>query len=115
MSQPSAITRRTTLTGLSAAAAAASFPALAQAPQGKGEVFRHGVASGDPDVTSVVLWTRVTVPAALEVEWELASDPRFQARAMPRRVGLRLRLGQALMRAGWWLMRAKAGEKPQAG
>jgi|GEM_PF-662384 hypothetical protein len=45
----------------------------------------------------------------------LASDPRFQARAMPRRVGLRLRLGQALMRAGWWLMRAKAGEKPQAG
>ncbi len=45
----------------------------------------------------------------------LASDPRFQARAMPRPVGLRLRLGQALMRAGWWLMQAKAGEKPQAG
>jgi len=77
MSQTSAITRRTTLTGLSAAAVAASFPALAQAPQGKAEVFRHGVASGDPDATSVVLWTRVTVPAALEVEWELASDPRF--------------------------------------
>ena len=77
MSQPSTITRRTTLTGLSAAAAAASFPALAQAPQGKAAVFRHGVASGDPDATSVVLWTRVTVPAAIEVEWELASDPRF--------------------------------------
>ena len=45
----------------------------------------------------------------------LASDPRFQARATPRPAGLRLRLGQALMRAGWWLMRAKAGEKPQAG
>ena len=45
----------------------------------------------------------------------LASDPRFQARALPRPVGLRLRLGQALMRVGWWLMRPKAGEKLQAG
>ena len=45
----------------------------------------------------------------------LACDPRFQARAMPRLAGLRLRLGQALMRAGWRLMRPKAGEKPQAG
>ena len=45
----------------------------------------------------------------------LASDPRFQARAFPRPVGLRLRLGQALMRVGWWLMRPKVGEKPQAG
>ena len=45
----------------------------------------------------------------------LASDPRFQARAMPRPVGLRLRLGQALMRAGWRLLQANAGEKPQAG
>jgi alkaline phosphatase D len=77
MNQSSAITRRTTLAGLSAAAAVASFPALAQAPQGEAMVFRHGVASGDPDATSVVLWTRVTMPAPLEVEWELASDPRF--------------------------------------
>ena len=45
----------------------------------------------------------------------LASDPRFQARAMSRPVGLRLRLGQALMRAGWRLLQAKVGEKPQAG
>jgi hypothetical protein len=34
---------------------------------------------------------------------------------MPRPAGLRLRLGQALMRAGWRLMRPNAGEKPQAG
>lgn len=77
MRQTNAITRRTTLAGLSAAAAAAAFPALAQAPRSKNAVFRHGVASGDPDATSVVLWTRVTVPAPLEVEWELASDPGF--------------------------------------
>ena len=27
------------------------------------EVFAHGVASGDPDATSVVLWTRVSTDA----------------------------------------------------
>ncbi|HSG36758.1 MAG TPA: hypothetical protein VLA27_04890 [Paracoccaceae bacterium] len=45
----------------------------------------------------------------------LANDPRFKARVQPRPVGLRLRLGQALMRAGWRLLRANSGEKPQAG
>lgn len=77
MSQSSAVTRRTTLAGISAAAAAVSFPALAQAAKGNATVFRHGVASGDPDATSVVLWTRVTVPATLDVEWELAGDRGF--------------------------------------
>jgi hypothetical protein len=46
---------------------------------------------------------------------ELANDPRFHARAMPRPIGMRFRLGQALMRAGWWLVRTGNGEKPQAG
>lgn len=41
-------------------------------------VFRHGVASGDPDASSVVLWTRVTTDAdILPVGWELASDAGF--------------------------------------
>lgn len=77
MRKSATVTRRTTLAAISAAAAVATFPALAEAANGKPEVFRHGVASGDPDATSVVLWTRVTVPAPIEVEWEVASDPRF--------------------------------------
>ncbi len=77
MRKPVTVTRRTTLAAISATAAVATFPALAEAASDKTEVFRHGVASGDPDATSVVLWTRVTVPASLQVEWELASDPRF--------------------------------------
>lgn len=45
----------------------------------------------------------------------LANDPRFQARALPQAGGLRFRLGQALMRAGWRLLRAGPSDKPQAG
>lgn len=41
-------------------------------------VFAHGVASGDPAMDSVLLWTRVTTAAPrLDVVWELASDERF--------------------------------------
>jgi len=49
--------------------------------------FTLGVASGDPDATSVVLWTRL-VPAPMQpdaepvdsdvdVQWEVAGDPEF--------------------------------------
>jgi alkaline phosphatase D len=43
-------------------------------------VFVHGVASGDPLSDSVILWTRVTAPAAAtpDVTWELASDAAFR-------------------------------------
>jgi len=77
MRKPLTATRRGTLAAISATAAIATFPALAEGATGAVEVFCHGVASGDPDATSVVLWTRVTVAAPLEVEWQLASDPRF--------------------------------------
>lgn len=49
--------------------------------------FMHGVASGDPLTTSVILWTRVTpTPEAtpgsehgppVELQWEIALDPSF--------------------------------------
>jgi alkaline phosphatase D len=74
MTTTSAITRRTTLAGLSAAAAVAVLPREAAAAN---PLFRHGVASGDPDATSVVLWTRISTGAALTVEWELAADAKF--------------------------------------
>lgn len=43
--------------------------------------FRHGVASGDPEPDSVVLWTRLSPgePAgSASVSFELAEDPAFQ-------------------------------------
>jgi alkaline phosphatase D len=43
--------------------------------------FDHGVASGDPQQQSVILWTRITPedPAVdtLRVSWEVATDSRF--------------------------------------
>ncbi|MCA9607040.1 MAG: alkaline phosphatase D family protein [Myxococcales bacterium] len=48
--------------------------------------FEHGVASGDPLPDGVILWTRVTPggpdevpPERVEVGWEVATDPRFDA------------------------------------
>ncbi len=41
--------------------------------------FALGVAAGDPDATSVVLWTRLLgdLPDAVEVAWETATDETF--------------------------------------
>ncbi len=69
------ITRRTTLGSLAAGTAALSLPDIALAA-GEGP-FRHGVASGDPDATSVVLWTRVTTSGDVTVVGEIARDPDF--------------------------------------
>lgn len=43
--------------------------------------FQHGVASGDPDHESVVLWTRVTPrdhPGSTPCTWQIASDAEFK-------------------------------------
>lgn len=72
-----------TVAGVSLATAAApSAAAPAVDP-----VFAHGVASGDPLPDAVLLWTRVTptpdatpgsgVGPAVEVAWEIATDPAF--------------------------------------
>lgn len=72
---PTPITRRTTLGSLAAGTAALALPETALA-EGDGP-FRHGVASGDPDAASVVLWTRVTTSGDVVVEAEVAEDPDF--------------------------------------
>jgi alkaline phosphatase D len=77
MSVPNAITRRTSLMGLTATAAIAALPASASEDFEGPISFRHGVASGDPDATSVILWTRVTAAHPVEGEWELAGDAKF--------------------------------------
>ncbi len=83
-----AITRRAALvlagaagTGLGAGGCAGpgpdARPALADAVSSP--VFRHGVASGDPDATSLVLWTRVEPEGdgPVTVRWQLAEDADF--------------------------------------
>lgn len=73
-----AVSRRTALAGLAGSAALAlpwHAPAFGAEPD---TVFRHGVASGDPDAHSVVLWTRVSgADGSAEVAWELSRDPQF--------------------------------------
>ncbi|MFO0694578.1 MAG: alkaline phosphatase D family protein [Polyangiales bacterium] len=59
------------------------FPAYRhEGPLGPEGTFRHGVASGDPLVDRVILWTRVTVPGrpVVPVLWEIATDEAFRER-----------------------------------
>ncbi len=40
--------------------------------------FEHGVASGDPTQTQVIIWTRVTTAVSyVDVSWQVASDMEF--------------------------------------
>ncbi|HLS75235.1 MAG TPA: alkaline phosphatase D family protein [Nocardia sp.] len=78
--------RRTLLKGGAAAVAATALTAVPRADASI-EIFGHGVASGDPLPTGVIIWTRVTVsedatpgsgegePAA--VYWEVSRDEEF--------------------------------------
>jgi alkaline phosphatase D len=85
------LTRRQFLWSAAAAAALGS-PSLrdtwalglqAQAiPESAGGRFRHGVASGDPTIDRVILWTRITpaddvAAAAIDVRWRVAADERM--------------------------------------
>ena len=73
--------RRAILAGLMASAALPLAPLAAAQPQPARatERFRHGVASGDPDAGSVILWTRVEAQpdAIVPVRWEVAEDAAF--------------------------------------
>lgn len=75
----------------SGAAAAAALPIIGrarlEAMQVADPVFRHGVASGDPLVDRVMLWTRVTASGdAAKVRWVVATDPKL-ARVVARGEG----------------------------
>ncbi len=74
------ISRRTTLAALAGTTFLATMPLRAWAKAAPGNpVFRHGVASGDPDTNSVVIWTRVTAEGAADVAWEVSAEPDFAA------------------------------------
>ena len=58
----------------------ASGPSDPVASAADSDVFRHGVASGDPDATSVVNWTRVSTDLRLvDVAWGVYEDPEGQS------------------------------------
>jgi alkaline phosphatase D len=68
-------TRRQFLWGVTTAGVA--YPVLARGQAAGSRLFRHGVASGDPQPAGVILWTRITPPAgtrSADVRWEVASD-----------------------------------------
>ena len=50
--------------------------------------FNHGVASGDPYSSSVILWTRITPGTdpvdAVDVQWEVATTPAFASGSINR-------------------------------
>jgi alkaline phosphatase D len=65
-------------TALSTACATQSAPEAkdASASFTDPDIFRHGVASGDPDTTSVVIWTRVSTGSPIvDVAWNIYEDP----------------------------------------
>ena len=74
------VSRRSTiasLIGLAASGLLGSGHAQSQDAADKA-VFRHGVASGDPDHASVVIWTRVTASGEQQLQWQLAQDVAFE-------------------------------------
>jgi alkaline phosphatase D len=78
------IDRRRALALFGLGGASAAGQAMAASPRGlhAGPVsFAHGVASGDPLQDRVILWTRVTAPAAkapVGVRWDVATDAAFK-------------------------------------
>jgi len=73
--KPKSLTRRTAIGAMALVPAATLLP-LPGLAQNDGP-FRHGVASGDPDATSVVLWTRVTTSGDVTLRCEIARDTDF--------------------------------------
>src|SRR5918999_4418473 len=77
--------------GIAGVALSASVPLRAlsrtQDAGAAGAVFRHGVASGDPILDAVLIWTRVTssedavpgsgIGADVDVRWQIAKEPSF--------------------------------------
>tara|TARA_R110000868_G_scaffold70819_7_gene208009 strand:- start:7418 stop:9286 length:1869 start_codon:yes stop_codon:yes gene_type:complete len=74
----SKLTRRDALKGLVAGGGASL---LAHAPELRADEvlpqFLHGVASGDPEATAVIIWTRVTAPSSTRLMWQVATDEGF--------------------------------------
>ena len=73
------ISRRTALLGVSSTALLSGCSSLkAPADARASAMFAHGVASGDPDSSSVVLWTRISGSAdSVDVDWQVSPNSDF--------------------------------------
>ncbi len=91
MANAMALTRRRFLGRAAPLGLLGYLPACGGAEQEPGvvaltsEPFAHGIASGDPLADAVILWTRVTPPAApsgdplpVTVQWRMALDPELR-------------------------------------
>lgn len=125
MSAAAAIRRRDLLQWTLAGSAGLVLPARAwTALRTSADPFALGVASGSPTASSVVLWTRLLLPAGqgpVAVRWEIAHDEQFsrvlqsgQAQAVP---GLAHSVHvevQGLAPDRWYFYRFAAGEAASA-
>jgi alkaline phosphatase D len=68
------LSRRTLIASAAYVAGAAPFGALADTSAG----FTHGIASGDPLTSRVILWTRFVSATPVNVIWEVAKDGAFK-------------------------------------
>ncbi|WP_379553270.1 alkaline phosphatase D family protein [Qipengyuania sp. DGS5-3] len=75
-----ALDRRTLLKsgglGLGLGASLAASPLAAQMG---GQGFTHGIASGEPSQSSVLLWTRFAADQSTTIEWTVSENPDFSA------------------------------------
>ena len=69
-----AITRRGLFGMAAGSAAVAASPSSAR---GFGRGFTHGVASGEPGATQVLLWTRFAAGQDVVLEWQVSTDQSF--------------------------------------
>ncbi len=74
------ITRRETLIGISSTLLLPACSQIGIAPDAvSNAAYLHGVASGDPDTTSVVIWTRISnADSQTGVAWRVATDADFR-------------------------------------
>lgn len=74
------ITRRQALIGVSSTLLLQAACSTTPMPREReNEVFAHGVASGDPDQSSAVIWTRVSgFDQSVNVGWTVAADAGFR-------------------------------------
>lgn len=72
--QTAALTRRNLFTLAGASAALAATPLAARS---FGTGFTHGVASGEPSATSVLLWTRFVAESETQLVWQVSASEDF--------------------------------------
>ena len=116
------ITRRRLMGASAAGLAIAALPGRAFSAPASG--FTHGVASGDPAQTSVMLWTRYVSPNATRLRVEIADDERFErivltgeTEATPARDCCASVLAEGLAPGRWYWFRFTApdGQVSEAG